>query len=568
MAATGDVLAGRYRIEGPLGAGGMATVLLAHDTLLGRRVAIKILAPNVAANPALLERFGREARAMATITHPNLVAIYDVGWVDADAGQEPFLVMELVAGGTLADRLAAEGPLALPVVVELVEGLASALDTLHRAGVVHRDVKPQNVLLAPSGPKLADLGVIRVDDPSDPAADLTASGATPGTLRFLAPEVIFGQPAGPKADAYALAMVAYEAITGRSPRPAMTLGELVHGAWQPITPVSEARPELGSAFDAAFAAALDLDPNRRLEPMAFAAELWHAVSAWAAAPAAADGAKPAVAPDPSERGEDAASADGADAVDVGGGIDVDGATVVGAGIDVDGRTDIAEAGLPGSAGIDAATVEANPLADTVEVPGTEIAVISGVARPNPTAFRPGDDTTAEGRPIVARPSEVSASQSTDEITRVGAGLARVAVVIGIVVVVLLAVRGFAGGTLAPDASASAAAESGPVPSAAATPSPPVPGPAAAALQALDDVKAAIERARGGRDGLKGNDANDLVALADDVGQALEAADYAAARSATEELAERVGKVADELDEARREALQGAVEALQAAIPPA
>ena len=542
MAAAGDVLAGRYRIEGPLGAGGMATVLRAHDGLLGRPVAIKILAPNVAANPALLERFGREARAMATITHPNLVAIYDVGWADAESGQEPFLVMELVAGGTLAERLAAEGPLAPPVVVELVEGLASALDTLHRAGTVHRDVKPQNVLLAPSGPKLADLGVIRVDDPSDPeAAALTASGATPGTLRFLAPEVIFGQAAGPRADAYALAMVAYEAITGRSPRPAMTLGELVHGAWQPITPVSEARPELGTEFDAPFAAALDLDPNRRLEPMAFAAELWHAVSAWAVSPAAVAGTP-----------------------DVGGGINV------GEGIEVDDATAVAAAGATSSPAPDVEAVESDASAETVGAPATEIAAITGAARLNPTAHLPGDLTTATDPTADARRAALTDSQPIESLTRIGRALAVVAIGLGIIVVVLLASRGLSGGVFDPDASGPGASPPSPSPSAL----PPSPSPSATdgalaeVQQALRAVEAAIEQARGGRDGLKGSDANELAALAADVGRALDAGDAAAAHDAAEKLAKRAEKLSDELDETRRDALLEAIETLLEAIPPA
>jgi serine/threonine-protein kinase len=526
MSSPGDVLAGRYRIESPLGAGGMATVHLAYDQLLGRQVAVKILASNVAANPAHLERFGREARAMAAISHPNLVPIYDVGWADEQAGTAPFLVMELVSGGTLAEWLAAEGPLDPPTVVALVEGLASALDALHRAGIVHRDVKPQNVLLAPSGPKLADLGVIRMDDPSDPdAAGLTASGAVPGTLRFLAPEVIFGQPAGPKADAYALAMVAYEALTGRSPRPAMTLGELVHGAWEPVTPVSEARPELGSGFDAPFAAALDLDPSRRLEPLAFAAELWEAVTAWAVPPVIAGTTPPTAAvPVPVERAS------------------------------ITDDTAMTDAG-----GADSDTV-----ADAPD-PATQVAALSGVARLNPMAYpadykRAADDRPAVGRSIVA-PDDVP----TDPMPRLLRVLGILTIALGLIVVVgLLLSRGDSTpGSSLPGASEPAASTPGPTQIPTPTTSPDA---ADAARQALDAVDAAIEQARGGRDGLKGGDANELDALAADVGRALDASDFEAARSATDRLEARAEKASKELDKARRDALLGAIDAIQTALP--
>jgi serine/threonine-protein kinase len=418
-------------------------------------------------------------------------------------------------------------------VVALVEGLASALDALHRAGIVHRDVKPQNVLLAPSGPKLADLGVIRMDDPSDPdAAGLTAGGAVPGTLRFLAPEVIFGQPAGPKADAYALAMVAYEAMTGRSPRPAMTLGELVHGAWQPVTPVSEARPELGPGFDAPFAAALDLDPSRRLEPLAFAAELWEAVTAWALSPNVVDTAPPTVASTTEGAAVAPAEAPGAD------------------------DATMADAGAAAS--------------DTVaeaQDPATEVAALSGVARLNPMAYRAdyqraaADDRPAPGPPIVV-PEDAPINPASPLLQSLGI----LALVLGVVVVALLVFQPGSGpGGTGSDPSAPAASSPGetvgPTPSA-------TPAAADAAQEALDAVLVAIERARGGRDGLKGGDANELVSLASDVKEALDAADFDAARSATDRLADRAEKVSKDLDETRREALTNAIDALKAAIPPA
>jgi len=532
MAGANDALGGRYRIEEPLGAGGMATVHRAQDLLLGRQVAVKILASNVAASPAHLERFGREARAMAAINHPNLVAIYDVGWTDDQTGRRPFLVMELVSGGTLAQQLAAEGPFDPPTVVALVEGLASALDALHRAGIVHRDVKPQNVLLAESAPKLADLGIVRVDDPSDPdAAALTASDAMPGTLRFLAPEVIFGQPAGPKADAYALAMVAYEAITGRSPRPAMTLGELVHGAWQPATPVSEARPELGPGFDAPFAAALDLDPSRRLEPLAFAAELWEAVTAWALSPTVVDTAPPVVA-----------------------------ATTDGAAVATAAATGADDSAMAAAGGTDSDTV-----ADAPD-PVTEVAALSGVARLNPMAYRADYARAADDRPAAGGSVVAPDEGPTDPPSHVLRGLGVVAIALGVVVVALLLSRGgSAPGSSLPGASVpGVASTSGPTQSPTPSPTP----AADAARQALDAVLVAIEQARGGKDGLKGGDANELVSLANDVGRALDAGDLAAAHSATDRLADRVEKVSKDLDKRRRAALLAAIEELRAAIPSA
>ncbi len=526
----------------------MATVHRAQDVLLGRQVAIKFLAPNIAASPAHLERFGREARAMAAIVHPNLVAIYDVGWADEQAGRTPYLVMELVTGGTLAQRLSDEGPLDPPSATALVEGLASALDALHKAGIVHRDVKPQNVLLSPTGPKLADLGIVRLDDPSEPdAAALTASGATPGTLRFLAPEVIFGQPAGPKADAYALAMVAFEALTGRSPRPAMTLGELVHGEWQPPILVSEAMPTLGTAFDAAFTAGLDLDPSRRLDVQSFAAAVWEALTAWAAAPgppAAATAATEAAVPI-----ESLATALDAEPTD----LVAAAATVVDA-----ASAPIAEDATAQDASAAGATAEGATAAAIAGPPALE-----GVARPNPMAFRPDPVTLAPRPPSPAPSRDTTDSTVTDLGTDVLRRLGALALVVGIVVIGLLVLRSWVGpGVQPPSASPSITV---PVPS----PSPTLSDdPGAAAREALQAVIVAIEAARGGPDGLKGGDANDLLALADDVERALADADYDEARRAAEELADRAEKVSDELDDDRSEALLEAIDALEAAIPPA
>jgi len=274
MVAPGDILAGRFRIESPLGKGGMATVYRAVDARLGREVAIKLLTPQRAARATAPERFLREARAMAAIDHPSIVAIYDVEWSAPGGEHDPFLVMEFVPGGTLAERIDSHGPLLPEQVVDLVDRLSSALAAMHAVGLVHRDVKPQNILLGASGPKLADLGLVRLTDRRDGIApDLTATNITIGTLRYLAPEVLDGEPAGPPADAFALAMVAFQALTGESPRPAITLGDLIEAAGRPARLVSRVAPELGPTYDDAFAAALALDPGQRTDVVAFATSL-------------------------------------------------------------------------------------------------------------------------------------------------------------------------------------------------------------------------------------------------------------------------------------------------------
>lgn len=497
---------------------------------------------------------------MAALNHPNLVAIYDVGWADEQAGQTPYLVMELVPGGTLAQRVAAGGPLDPPAVVDIVDGLASALATLHEGGLVHRDVKPQNVLLSPTGPKLGDLGIVRVEEPSDPdAGALTASGATPGTLRFLAPEAIFGQGAGPKADAFALAMVAFEALTGQSPRPAATLGDLVQGAWQVPVPASEARPDLGTSFDAAFAGGLDLDPNRRLDPKSFAAAMWEALTAWALQPRTA-----AASPAPGTAPLGAA----APATAIPEPEPEPGTAVAATVLDVGGPA-ATEASAPNPAeppGPVAAETRSPDPAEATEPALTE-PVMSGVARPNPLAFRPEDATPVLGG-RAGEPSDLTSSPSPgDPVSRVLARLGTVTLVMGAVVVGLLLLRpGSTPSASEPTASASGAATaSGP----GSSPGPSGTDPAgAAAREALDAVVAAIERARGGRDGLKGGDANELMDLADEVGRALAVGDYAAARSATDRLAERADKLDNELDKDRRDSLQRAIDELEAAISPA
>jgi serine/threonine-protein kinase len=210
--AAGQVLGGRYRLDHEIARGGMAAVWAAHDTRLDRRVAVKLLHPQFADEPEFLERFRREARAAASLNHPNVVSVYDVG-EDTEAGT-PFLVMELVEGETLKDRIRRAAPLPDDEIRQVGAALGATLDFGHRRGIVHRDVKPQNVLLGDDGrPRLTDFGIAQALESSQ----LTRTGAVMGSVHYLAPELVRGRPATAQSDVYALGAVLYEMATGRVP---------------------------------------------------------------------------------------------------------------------------------------------------------------------------------------------------------------------------------------------------------------------------------------------------------------------------------------------------------------
>jgi serine/threonine-protein kinase len=205
-----DVLRqGRYRVERPLGTGAMGTVVLARDTVLDRRVAIKVLACHLADDDAFRQRFLREAQLAARLCHPNVVQVYDAG--DDDG---PFLVMEYVDGETVAERLARGSRLSPGEVVALARDLSSGLAQAHALGIVHRDVKPHNVLLTGDGlAKLTDFGIARALEDRG----LTEIGTVLGTASFMAPEQAAGHPVGPAADIFALGAVLRYAADGSLP---------------------------------------------------------------------------------------------------------------------------------------------------------------------------------------------------------------------------------------------------------------------------------------------------------------------------------------------------------------
>jgi len=202
------VFDGRYRLERIIGTGGMAIVWCATDLRLGRRVAIKVIADTLAADPGFVERFAREARTAAGLSHRSLVSVYDY----AAAASRPFLVMELVEGGTLADRIA-EGPVDAESARAIARDLLSALECVHAAGILHRDIKPANVLVGGDGrARLTDFGIAYPED----ATRLTQTGQLIGTLRYLAPEVIAGSAPSRQSDLYALGMLIRE-LAGEAP---------------------------------------------------------------------------------------------------------------------------------------------------------------------------------------------------------------------------------------------------------------------------------------------------------------------------------------------------------------
>ena len=206
------VLGDRYEIHRRLARGGMAQVYLARDRSLDRPVAIKELVSEFAADPSFVERFRREAQAAANLAHPNIVGVYDWGTQDGTY----FIVMEYVDGPSLSQVIRRDGPLHPRRAAELASEVAAALGFAHSRGVVHRDVKPGNVLLSGSGQsKVTDFGIARAL--SSPDEDLTQAGSVMGTATYFSPEQAQGQPVDPRSDLYSLGVVLYEMVTGRTP---------------------------------------------------------------------------------------------------------------------------------------------------------------------------------------------------------------------------------------------------------------------------------------------------------------------------------------------------------------
>lgn len=512
MPAPGELLADRYRIVKPLGAGGMATVHQARDERLERDVAVKILLPNHAGDPVLATRFEREARSLAAASHPGVVAVFDVDPGDPAAGREPFFVMELCTGGSLADRLSGGRRLPPDELIPILISVADGLSGLHARGIVHRDVKPQNILLAPDRAKLADFGLARSGG-ADELSELTAPGTAVGTMAYLAPEVLAGETAGPAADIYALGVAAFAGLTGSLPRPASSMAELVAAGSRPTPRVSEAAPDIGPAFDEPIAAALDVNPVARPDAVSLGAALTTALGRWSRGRSA-------------DRAVAAASA--------------------------------------------ATAVSTSPAAEPLWSPPAEDATTASLAV-LPAAAGPGSPAEAPTAAITQPTATATPSQTRPPgAARPRLGSAAVAALLGGAVVgaaLWFAVTGLLRpGALSPAVTGSpSAAPSVASPSASvgsASPSAaPTPSVFARALIALDKVDAAIASAASGG-GLKGKERNDLQHRADAVRSALQTEDLKRARDAANELQKAVEKVSDELDDADAARLSDAVEAVR------
>jgi serine/threonine protein kinase len=248
------LLAGRYRVQRPLGSGGMATVFLCEDERLGRQVAVKRLHAHSPDDVA--RRFSREAKLGASLNHPNLVSVFDTLTDD----EAVLIVMEYVEGETLHDALQ-RGPLPPKRALEVIRDVAHALDHAHSHGVVHRDVKPRNILLRKDGVvKLVDLGIATAAD----VTRITQSGVVLGTASYMAPEQIEGQKAGPAVDVYALAAVAFEALAGRKAREGRTAMEIAHQvATEPPPDLRDAWPEAPPPLADAVRRGMARDPSER-----------------------------------------------------------------------------------------------------------------------------------------------------------------------------------------------------------------------------------------------------------------------------------------------------------------
>jgi serine/threonine-protein kinase len=252
-------IGGRYEVVAPIASGGMATVYRGWDHFIGRTVAVKAMRPpeNPSLDPHATERFRREAQAAAKIAHPNVVTVYDFL---EDRGQQ-FLIMEYVEGGNLKRQLTDHGPLPIAHALSIAEQICAALAAAHARGLIHRDIKPQNILLATDGrARLTDFGIVRVAD----GEALTHTGIVLGTADYLSPEQARGERLGVQSDLYSLGVVLFEMLTGAPPftgnRP---VSIALRHATEVVPPLQERNPALPADLEVLVRRAVEHEPKKR-----------------------------------------------------------------------------------------------------------------------------------------------------------------------------------------------------------------------------------------------------------------------------------------------------------------
>jgi serine/threonine-protein kinase len=267
MTALGTLIGGRYRLDAQIGRGGMSTVYRAFDTVLERPVAIKLMHREIAALPEQIERFRREARSVAQLNHPHVVTVIDTGEEPPGAGEAhtavptPYIVFECVDGHTLKELIRREGPLEIPQAIAYAIEIARALGAAHERQIVHRDVKPHNVLIGPEGSaKITDFGIARTLTEEG----LTMAGRVLGTTDYVSPEQALGQPVTGQSDIYSLGIVLYEMLTGQVPfKGESPVAVAMKHVREELPDVQLLRPEVSAATAAVLDRAVAKDLSRR-----------------------------------------------------------------------------------------------------------------------------------------------------------------------------------------------------------------------------------------------------------------------------------------------------------------
>ncbi|NCV17013.1 MAG: serine/threonine protein kinase, partial [Actinobacteria bacterium] len=259
------MLGERYELGAMIGTGGMADVYLAQDVRLNRQVAIKILRSDLARDPSFVTRFNKEALSVAALNHPGIVSVYDSGKEDSPSGAMPYIVMEYVEGKTLREIVNKGERFALNRAVEITEGILIALQYSHKNGIIHRDIKPGNIMITDNGDvKVMDFGIARAL--ADTGATMTSTWNIVGTAQYLSPEQATGTQADARSDLYSVGCLLYELLAGRPP---FTGDTPVAIAYQhvsaPLIPITELQESLDPALNAFFSIALAKDANERYQ---------------------------------------------------------------------------------------------------------------------------------------------------------------------------------------------------------------------------------------------------------------------------------------------------------------